>query len=75
MFQIRQQTLMRFHLDGEYLRLVGYYDQDTDPGCWEWFEIFDIEGNCLNQHSPLYTADEQVPDLERIVEHLSLCLA
>lgn len=68
--------LMRFFYMDQLVELVGYRDQDTALGCFEWFEVFDLaSGECMTDGWPLHTDDELVPSIERVAEHLALALA
>jgi hypothetical protein len=68
---LHRQTITNFWLDGRLVRLVGYWDEFTDPGCWEWFEVFDHDV-CLNPTSPIYTTDDQVPSPDQVMDHLGI---
>jgi hypothetical protein len=73
---LKRLMLMRFFYMDQLVELVGYRDPDTEPDCFEWFEIFDLaSGECMTDGWPLMTEDEREPSVQQVVEHLALCLA
>ena len=35
-------------------RLYGVYHEDTKPDDYDYYELYDHKGNCINEGEPLY---------------------
>ena len=49
------QTLARFSINREFFDIVGCWDKDTPDNQFDFYDIYDEGGICLNEGCPFYT--------------------
>lgn len=61
------ETVRTVTVDGTDLDVVGYYDSDTNDTGFDFFDVFDTDGACLNVGAPFFEPpfDDEVADLLR----------
>lgn len=61
------EALAGFPVDGEYVTIVGCWDEGTPEGKYDYYDLF-VDGECINLGEPCY----EYPTEQTIRAHLEI---
>lgn len=64
--QTGNETITQYSIDGKLYDVVGCWDSETPEGEYDFYDLYDSEGHCLNEGEPFYCK----PTIEEVTEYL-----
>jgi len=63
----RSELIISLRISGELVDVIGYCDNDTKPGEYDWFDLF-VGSECINEGNPLFTLSKVKQSAEEFLK-------
>jgi len=63
------ETVKTYVINKKKYDIVGCWDEDTPEGKYDFFDVFDEDGSCLNLGAPYYAIPSRV-EVKELIEEL-----
>ena len=65
---LSNETVKSYRIKGKVYDVIGCWDSETPEGQYDFYDLYDDQGNCLNEGDPYW----ELPSEEEVIEVLSM---
>ncbi len=61
------ELIAKYYINGKSYDVYGCWDKETAEGKFAFYDVYDFEGNCINEGDPFYKEPHR-EDVKEIIE-------